>query len=592
MMIIIFYLSCLSLIYPQTIIVNFNSNQTYQVNEDFFSGVTVTSVGDFDYTNAYFQKLIDSCGIKVLYYPGGSVARFAHYYPGAIGYGINTVQVVAAGYNVNDIINSPWYQDQLNNNNNFFEECVQLAKDKNLGLIICANVTTGYLSDIQNMMALCTSSNIPVKAMIFNTEVHLNADKHVFPNAKSYVDSISKYVTYMKTQYPNVPLSVNAAPPTTNTFFTNWNDTVSKGYITGIIKDSARGAINWWWDIPTSSTLTSATKDQVFSFLKKEMLKYFNNELPNDVNAFKNDFKFMDVVQMGYKNKNPSINPKLADSINNTLMAQMYFINRIFWKIRYNALNGEFFKSVSLMKISSATSHDPIYRNQNNMGSCTSNSPCTSTTFDAYVSMKDVIGANYYNPALLGFNTNSTLTTIFPYFFNKNNYNWFFILNFDSLGFNIVDTNIKINNVPIQNFTVTSFYGQNGFNLYSKKNSPYNLVKNITINPSSFTIYPHSITIIKSLLPPFSNTFDNFSDMRRLKLYPNPTKELFIIEGCKLKGTLEIFNGLGKLVDSKNVECKGEKIYYDISSLEDGVYIIKITTSDGTGIYEKLIKTK
>ncbi|MCS6934657.1 MAG: T9SS type A sorting domain-containing protein [Chitinophagales bacterium] len=536
--------------------------------------MTVTSVGDFDYTNPIFSSLVDSCGIRVLYFPGGSVARFAHYYPGVIGYGIDTAQVAAAGYDVNEIINSPWYQDQLNNNNSFFEECVALAAEKSLSMIICANVTTGYLSDVQNMMALCETHKVPVKAMIFNTEVHLNADRHIFPSAKAYLDSIAPYVAFMKSNYPSVPLSVNAAPAgTNNQFFNNWNDTVSKAYLTEITNDSARGAINWWWDIPTHSSLNNLSKDQFFAYLKNEMLQYFKQRLPDMASDFKSKFKHMDVVQMGFKNLSPITVPKPADSLYNTLLAQIYFMKRILWKIQYNALNDDFFKSVSIHKISSKTPHDPIYSLLNGQNGCTTSTPCTSTTFDAYLMMKNLPNSTFYPVTLNGIPSQNNLEA---YFFVKSSRAWFYFINLDSFSYTFSPASVSIAGHPLGSFSIISVYGQNGYKLYSRKDHPvYSIVQDVSANPAVIHIHPHSITMIETNNP-FYVAEDDTELPSTCKIFPNPAYDgrvhIHLRPGQNV--TLRIYDVAGRCVLNQFLNSPFNEIA--LGELPGGVYFIQV----------------
>ena len=60
-----------------------------------------------------------------------------------------------------------------------------------------------------------------------------------------------------------------------------------------------------------------------------------------------------------------------------------------------------------------------------------------------------------------------------------------------------------------------------------------------------------------------------------IKIYPNPTNNIFNIEGLTKNenNTIQIFDVQGKLVITKTINEKG---MIDLSELNKGVYVIKI----------------
>ncbi|MDT8412137.1 MAG: FISUMP domain-containing protein [Vicingaceae bacterium] len=72
-----------------------------------------------------------------------------------------------------------------------------------------------------------------------------------------------------------------------------------------------------------------------------------------------------------------------------------------------------------------------------------------------------------------------------------------------------------------------------------------------------------------------------------IKVYPNPTTKILVVEGFKKENTIEIINLQGQIVKTEFV--KDSKIIIDISDLSTGVYVIKIK-SDSEIIMKKLIK--
>lgn len=74
--------------------------------------------------------------------------------------------------------------------------------------------------------------------------------------------------------------------------------------------------------------------------------------------------------------------------------------------------------------------------------------------------------------------------------------------------------------------------------------------------------------------------------IKSIKILPNPAKDNVIIEGAS-KGTIEILTLQGQLI--KHVNVSENKTSINIANLTDGVYSLKITTSEGT-IVKKLLK--
>lgn len=78
----------------------------------------------------------------------------------------------------------------------------------------------------------------------------------------------------------------------------------------------------------------------------------------------------------------------------------------------------------------------------------------------------------------------------------------------------------------------------------------------------------------------------NIISDKDIKIYPNPAKDNIVIEGVS-KAKIELFNLQGQFI--KNVNATGNKTSMDISDVNNGVYSIKITTTDGI-IVKKISK--
>ncbi len=76
-------------------------------------------------------------------------------------------------------------------------------------------------------------------------------------------------------------------------------------------------------------------------------------------------------------------------------------------------------------------------------------------------------------------------------------------------------------------------------------------------------------------------SLDNIQSDTSLKIYPNPASHVLRIEGLsRSKSTIELYNALGICILRE--ETHSEKTEIDVSRLNDGVYLIKVTSGNKT----------
>lgn len=76
-------------------------------------------------------------------------------------------------------------------------------------------------------------------------------------------------------------------------------------------------------------------------------------------------------------------------------------------------------------------------------------------------------------------------------------------------------------------------------------------------------------------------------DATNIMVYPNPTNGIVNISGENIVN-VEIVNIMGQVVLSKI--CDADETSIDISSLNSGVYLIKLKTKDGKEFSERIVK--
>ena len=117
----------------------------------------------------------------------------------------------------------------------------------------------------------------------------------------------------------------------------------------------------------------------------------------------------------------------------------------------------------------------------------------------------------------------------------------------------------------------------------------YNLIDNtpititsptatIALTPGQFRVYGNK--------PSTLSTDELELNKTNIDLYPNPTKNSFVISADATQ--VEIYNITGQLIKSFSNVISNQQL--DITNLETGMYLIKITDVNGTSQSKKLIK--
>ena len=125
--------------------------------------------------------------------------------------------------------------------------------------------------------------------------------------------------------------------------------------------------------------------------------------------------------------------------------------------------------------------------------------------------------------------------------------------------------------------------------------------QNITLRRNEDVSGPNTIFDLQNEWTPFAaNTFDgigyftstlsieNETILESFKMYPNPLKGNNLFIRTEQNSTIKIYNVLGKLILSDIVNSNKNKV--DVSSLQKGIYLIKVTSGNSTTT-KKLIKS-
>jgi hypothetical protein len=85
---------------------------------------------------------------------------------------------------------------------------------------------------------------------------------------------------------------------------------------------------------------------------------------------------------------------------------------------------------------------------------------------------------------------------------------------------------------------------------------------------------------------------DQYIDDSGVKVWPNPTEGKFKVQGSKFKvevQKVEIVDIFGKVVFVKEIQSDPNPLDFDISHLQSGIYLVRISSGD-INITHKLVK--
>ena len=80
---------------------------------------------------------------------------------------------------------------------------------------------------------------------------------------------------------------------------------------------------------------------------------------------------------------------------------------------------------------------------------------------------------------------------------------------------------------------------------------------------------------------------ENF-EISTIDFYPNPTKDFVNVTSSSLIKSIELIDLEGRILTTKNIN--DYSFEYDLSSISNGVYLLKVNSFDGNSVVEKMIK--
>jgi hypothetical protein len=72
-----------------------------------------------------------------------------------------------------------------------------------------------------------------------------------------------------------------------------------------------------------------------------------------------------------------------------------------------------------------------------------------------------------------------------------------------------------------------------------------------------------------------------------VNLYPNPAQDLVTIEGLETGSMIELINGLGAVMQQKQATTYSENL--SVENLPEGMYIVRVTFTNGKTIHQRVL---
>ena len=146
-------------------------------------------------------------------------------------------------------------------------------------------------------------------------------------------------------------------------------------------------------------------------------------------------------------------------------------------------------------------------------------------------------------------------------------------------------------------FAVTPEYPDGTYAYYATVNENYNSVYPYVIGPSFFgevtggrvNNISESTTVYENPLSVSNNTMSN----SLVSIYPNPTTDLVAIQLNTLvtkKVTITLKDITGKSIQTTHINPGGTIAFFDIQSLYEGVYLVKINNGQSSITKQIIVK--
>ena len=162
-------------------------------------------------------RLLREAGSGIVRFPGGTIANF--YHPHEAGYGYRKTEIDALRESsvkkhmqtVERMAGK--LQHQRGIQQNFIHDMAAFARASNSEVLYAANLLNGTVEETLFAIRTLRDAGVRVAGIELGNEYYLKAYSAAFPNAADYTTKASAFAEALRKAFPNIPLSVVAAPP-------------------------------------------------------------------------------------------------------------------------------------------------------------------------------------------------------------------------------------------------------------------------------------------------------------------------------------------------------------------------------------------
>lgn len=150
-------------------------------------------------------EMISSLHAEVLRFPGGTIGNF--YHPKGNGYGLIPSEFQSLEGKAIETLGNQ-INKSTEDSSNYLFPFIDVAKRTNASVLLVANVISGTPQELDYLISTILQSNLKIEGVELGNELFLPAYVNYFPTANEYLNRITPFVEFLKSNHPSIPFSI------------------------------------------------------------------------------------------------------------------------------------------------------------------------------------------------------------------------------------------------------------------------------------------------------------------------------------------------------------------------------------------------